>query len=636
MRTSSILLWPAAIVLAHFCLTANAQLKRPVTANSPKSAVAASSTPADTAGIEFFETKVRPALAKYCYECHSQASSKAMGGLTLDSRKAMMVGGKQGPALAAFAPDSSRLIEAVRYKNPDMQMPPSGKIPDSVIADFAAWIRMGAPWPETRSQSNATARSGAAVVQTASISSIDVQKRTHWAWQSIRTPMPPKVKHRYWPKNQIDNFILARLETKGITPSPYADRRTLIRRAYFDLIGLPPTPDEAAAFIADRSPDAWARVVDHLLASPHYGERWGRYWLDLARYGEDQAHSFEPRLYPQGFRYRDWVANSLNSDMPYDQFVREQVAADLLMEPDRDVRLPALGFFALGPVYYGDGKMFDQYDDRVDTLSRTVLALTVACARCHDHKFDPISQKDYYALAGVFASSSYIESPIASADSKSETGAAGKTGTIINRNDVINKKAAELDKFVVEQQAEFRAKLTPEIARYIVASWKLINRGKSDKKVASESLAANDKLDAVFLDRWVKYLERHTAKNHQRLQLAELSSLLDGEGAKTDLSANEAEGKLARKIAADIQSAVESLIARSAGTDKQKPGGAKPGGKPAEKAAAPDKSEIAFLDEITGSEGVITAPQDKLDLLLTGDSKLRFGILTAELNRLKM
>jgi hypothetical protein len=216
-----------------------------------------------------------------------------------------------------------------------------------------------------------------------------------------------------WPRSAIDRFILSKLEAAGLVPAASADKRTLIRRVSFDLIGLPPSPAEIDAFLADDSPDAFAKLVDRLLASPHYGERWGRHWLDLARYGEDQAHSFQPRLYPYGFRYRDWLIKALNRDMPYDRFLLEQIAGDLLDDPGRQERLAALGFFACGPVYYGDAKQFDQYADRIDTLSRAVLGLTVACARCHDHKYDPIPTTDYYALAGIFASTEYVEAPCA-------------------------------------------------------------------------------------------------------------------------------------------------------------------------------------------------------------------------------
>jgi hypothetical protein len=224
-----------------------------------------------------------------------------------------------------------------------------------------------------------------------------------------------------WPSTSIDHFILARLGAAGLSPSNPAHKRTLIRRATFDLIGLPPTPEDVNAFLADDSPDAFARVIDRLLASPHYGERWARHWLDVARYGEDQAHTFEARVYTQGFRYRDWVVNALNDDMPFDVFLRAQIAADLIGGDDiSNPDLAALGFFAIGPVYYGDRQKLDQIDDRIDTLTRGLLGLTVACARCHDHKFDPISSADYYALAGVVASTEYVEVPLVSAEEARE------------------------------------------------------------------------------------------------------------------------------------------------------------------------------------------------------------------------
>jgi cytochrome c553 len=405
----------------------------------------------------------------------------------------------------------------------------------------------------------------------------------------------------------------------------------LIRRAYFDLIGLPPSPQEAADFIADRSPDAWSRIVDRLLANPHYGERWGRYWLDLARYGEDQAHSFEPRLYPQGFRYRDWVTNALNADMPYDQFVKEQIAADLLNEPDKENRIAALGFFALGPVYYGDGKMFDQYDDRVDTLSRSVLALTVACARCHDHKFDPISQKDYYGLAGVFASSNYIESPVTEANAETKDGKPAAADGIVNRNDAINKKAAELEKFVTEQQSQFRSRFSPEISRYVQAAWKLRNRRKADPKLTIEQFAATEKLDPVVLERWAQYLEKPAEGDHEQPHLAAWRSLIKAEDPKTDLSANEKSIADVRKIADDLQAKIQGMTSRRIASAEQKAN--KAGG---DRPVPLDKTENAVLDEITGNDGVLTVPQDKLNSLLNGDPRLRFGILTAELSRLKM
>jgi hypothetical protein len=350
---------------------------------------------------DFFETAVRPLLAERCFGCHGPEKQK--GGLRLDSREALLAGGASGPAVVPGQPAQSLLIKAVHYDDTP-RMPPKGKLTPEQVATLATWVERGAPWPEA-----------AAPLRPPSASrgiTITAKDRAFWSFRPVADPPLPPVHGAAWPKAPLDYFILAGQEAAGLHPVDPADRRALIRRASFDLTGLPPTPAEVEEFLGDDRPDAFDRVVDRLLTSPHYGERWARHWLDVARYGEDQAHTFEARKYPEGYRYRDWLIRAFNEDLPYDRFIKEQIAADLIDEPDRLERLPALGFFALGPVYYGDPKKLDQYDDRIDTLSRGFLGLTVACARCHDHKFDPIGQRDYYALAGIFASSEYTEVPL--------------------------------------------------------------------------------------------------------------------------------------------------------------------------------------------------------------------------------
>jgi Protein of unknown function (DUF1553)/Protein of unknown function (DUF1549)/Planctomycete cytochrome C len=347
--------------------------------------------------VEFFEKSVRPILAANCYECHGPDKHK--GGLRLDSRATMLQGGGSGPAMMPGNARESLLVKAIHY-NDTPKMPPKGKLGEAEIATLSEWIRQGAPWPETTIAVRPAAESGF---------TIRPQDREFWSFKPLGNPTLPVVQNQAWPQNGIDKFLLAGLEAKGLKPAAPADKRTLIRRVTFDLIGLPPTPGEIDAFLKDESPDAFTRVVNRLLDSPHYGERWARHWLDVARYGEDQAHTFEARKYPQGYRYRDWLVKAFNDDMPYDRFIIEQLAADLLDEPQRLDNLPALGFFACGPVYYGDAKKLDQYEDRIDTMMRGLQGLTVACARCHDHKFDPIPTRDYYSLAGVFASTDYIE-----------------------------------------------------------------------------------------------------------------------------------------------------------------------------------------------------------------------------------
>ena len=359
---------------------------------------------ADPEQRAFFEEKVRPILESHCYNCHGPTKQKA--GLRLDSRTAMMRGGESGPILQPGDPGASRLIEVIRYEG-DTQMPPRRKLDDAEIAVLTRWVKQGAEWPQSTA---ATAEPPPVPTRV-----ITAEERSFWAFQPIHDIPPPAVAQR----------SLADVVHRSVHPGGARGERAPARRtgrqadldpaATFDLTGLPPTPEEVDAFVADETPEAFERVVDRLLASPHYGERWGRHWLDIARYGEDQAHTFEARLYPYGYRYREWVINALNNDMPYDKFVVAQIAGDLLEPADGTDPRPATGLFALGPVYYG-GAVLDEYDDRVDTLCRGFLGLTVACARCHDHKFDPISQQDYYALSGVFASTAYKEYPQASAD----------------------------------------------------------------------------------------------------------------------------------------------------------------------------------------------------------------------------
>ncbi|MDB5352052.1 MAG: Protein of unknown function (DUF1553)/Protein of unknown function (DUF1549)/Planctomycete [Planctomycetota bacterium] len=438
---------------------------------------------ADAARAEFFEARVRPVLVGRCFECHGP--NKQKGGLRLDSPDAMRTGGDTGPVIVAGDPEHSPLIEAIRHDG-SVKMPPKGKLDAAEIDVLTEWVKQGASWPSTTSEKRP---------ETAA-SFITDADRAFWAFQPVKEPPAPVVKDTAWPKSSLDAFILAKLEQNGLRPSPPAAKRTLIRRATFDLIGLPPTPEESEAFVNDASPEAFARVVDRLLASPHYGERWGRHWLDVARYGEDQAHSFQPRLYPNGFRYRDWVARAFNADMPYDRFVTEQIAGDLLDEPGRLERLPALGFFALGPVYYGDPKTLDQVDDRIDTMTRGFLGLTVACARCHDHKFDPIPTADYYALAGVFLSTNYHEAP----DAPPEQIAAFDLGQL-----VIEAKTREIDAFLQGESSRAHA---AESARVLVAA--LAHRGEPRRPLAD--LARIEGLDADRLGRWVGFLDR--AKDH--------------------------------------------------------------------------------------------------------------------------
>ena len=366
-------------------------------------------------GVEFFESKVRPALVEHCYSCHSAGAKKAKGGLRLDTTEAIRQGGDSGPAVAA-KDGKSLLLQAVGYEVDGLAMPPKGKLPDAVIRDFRKWVELGAALP-----ADAVARAGPAAG--------DIEKaKDFWAFRPAKEQPIPAVADPKWPAGKLDHFVLRKLDEQKLSPAPAADRRTLIRRVSFDLVGLPPTFERAEAFAADPRPDAYERLVEELLASPRFGEKWGRHWLDVARYAEDHStgeSTCKPPRFPE--RYRDWVIRAFNDDVPYDQFVRRQLAADKLPGlPPAD--LAALGFLGLSPVYHKEPKLSpevisgivaDEWDERLDTVTRGFLGLTVACARCHDHKFDPIRTEDYYALAGVMANTQLAERPL-KADGEAE------------------------------------------------------------------------------------------------------------------------------------------------------------------------------------------------------------------------
>jgi len=358
--------------------------------------------PADRPGatMEFFETRIRPVLTKNCYSCHSSEVKSPLGGLFLDSRNGIVTGGKSGPAIVPGDPDASLLIRAVRYQGP--KMPPSGQLSEAAINDLVKWVEMGAPDPRD-------------LKTTTAASTIDVEKgRKYWAFQMPVKAAPPAVKDTAWPAGPVDRFVLARMEAEQLAPVADADRVTWIRRVTLDLTGLPPALAEVDAFLGDRGNDAYEKVVDRLLASPRFGERWGRHWLDVARYADTigRGRNFP---FPVAWKYRDWVINAFNHDMPYDQFVREQLAGDLMPADSpqkKNGQLTATGFLALGShdLVEQNAAVFamDVIDEQINVTSRAFMGVTVGCARCHDHKFDPIPTTDYYAMAGIFKSTDML------------------------------------------------------------------------------------------------------------------------------------------------------------------------------------------------------------------------------------
>lgn len=356
----------------------------------------------DGEGIEFFEKRIRPVLVEQCYECHS-AREKIKGGLRLDSRAGWEKGGDSGPAVVPGKPEESLIVEAVRSAG-DLKMPPKGRLPRAVVDDFERWVKLGAPDPRRTPDG----------VQTAPARPGVTAAGEHWAYRRVEQHPVPAVRDAAWPRNSVDRFILARLESAGISPAAAADRETLLRRIYFDLVGLPPTPGQNDEFLADRAPGAWERVVDRLLESPEFGERWGRHWLDVVRFAE--SLTLRGFVLKQAWRYRDYVIDSFNRDVPFDQFLREQIAGDLLTADSiagRQRQLVATTVLVLGNTNLEEQDKqqleMDLVDEQLDLIGRGFLAQTITCARCHDHKFDPIPTRDYYALAGILKNAKALD-----------------------------------------------------------------------------------------------------------------------------------------------------------------------------------------------------------------------------------
>src|SRR6185436_4153457 len=436
--------------------------------------------------VEFFEKKIRPIFVERCYKCHSAQAEKVKGGLLLDSREGLLKGGDSGPAIVPGEPEKSILIRAIRQID-ELRMPVKEKLPDEQIADFVAWVKMGAPDPRVAPTAPAASRPAPSLAEA----------RRFWAFQPPRETLPPIVRAP-WCRTPIDNFILAKLEEKKMSPAPEADRRTLLRRVTIDLTGLPPTSEEVDAFLKDSSPDAYAKTVDRLLASPRYGERWGRHWLDVARYADTKEWVVdEERRLPYPFTYRDWVIKALNDDLPYDRFLTLQIAADRVVTGDDKSDLAALGFLTVGRSFLN--RQAEIIDDRIDVVTRGLLGLTVTCARCHDHKYDPIPTKDYYSLYGIFASSAAPkEMPLLGAPKMSPDYAAYLKE--------LGARDAEITKFKegrrVELSATFRS--ADRIALYLQAAQE--SQGKPEEEARAVGL------NVAILKRWIAWLKTNPAE----------------------------------------------------------------------------------------------------------------------------
>ena len=433
---------------------------------------------------DFFESRIRPVLAQQCFACHTNSQ---MGGLRLDSREGMLKGGKSGPAVVPGDAEKSLLVSAVRQTG-DLKMPKYGRLTEAQVADLTSWVKDGAIWPVALATQNYAIRP---------------DQKNFWSFQPLAKPAVPKVKDAAWPLSDIDRFVLAKLEQEGMKPSPMADRRTLIRRVTYDLTGLTPSYEEVKEFESDKSPNAYEKLVDRLLASPHYGEMWARHWLDVVRFAEDDYRIAQKDMHEEkykfGYTYRDWMIQAVNSDMSYDTMVKAQLAADLMDDKVRDKMIPALGMNGLGVWQFNDNpppiERAEEWHDKTDTTTKALLGLTVGCARCHDHKYDPIPQKDYYRIAGMFASTSYHAYPLVGKD-------------IVDEYDSKKKELDEREKQLKDfqdQLSELTARvLFSQTEKYMVGAWKF----GSKKGNTIESIADQERLDPEILARWVAFLRK--------------------------------------------------------------------------------------------------------------------------------
>ncbi len=424
---------------------------------------------------EFFETKIRPLLVNRCYECHSE--KKQQGDVRFDQKSAVFDAGLVVPS----KPEESRLLQVIAHDPADTQMPPKAKLPAEEIALLTEWVKRGAAWPD---DAKPQASSAGAASEEAS--------KTHWAFQPIGLPAPPVVKNVDRVQSPIDRFVIAKLEEKELSLSPQVDRRTLLRRVTFDLVGIPPTPEDVAAFEADTSPNAYAKVIDRLLASPLYGQRWGRHWLDVARYADTKGYVFTEDInYPYAYTYRDYVVDAFNDDMPYDRFVQEQLAADKLGLPENSPELAALGFLTVGR--RNQNNRMDIIDDRIDVTTRGLMGLTVTCARCHDHKFDPIPTADYYSLYGVFDSCDDPDS-----GELPMIGEPAKTAAYEKFQQELERRQAEVAKYVAEQREKITADIRRKAGEYLLVALNGSDEGRDVRRRGVEhwktflGKAAND------------------------------------------------------------------------------------------------------------------------------------------------
>jgi len=526
--------------------------------------------PAEQGGVDGSPAAVARLLGSRCGKCHDSGTAK--GGLSLASVADMRAGGESGPAVVPGKPEESLLVAAIGYADDRFQMPPDGKLTEAEIASLSAWVKEGAVWPEGSDPGSPAAHPGRRTITAAD--------RAHWAFQPVRDNAPPPVAREEWPRGAIDRFILARLEAEGLGPAAPADKRTLLRRATFDLTGLPPTPEETAAFLADESPDAFDTVIERLLASPRYGERWGRHWLDLVRYADarDLIQLPPESDFRESWRYRDWVVGALNEDLPYGEFLTRQLAGDLL-QPDDPARidadaLVATGFLAIADFVPGDvdkeRMIADCVNDQIDVVGRTFLGLSLACARCHDHKFDPITTADYHALAGIFFSTRVIPGPV-----KGNTPLvrvpllpAAEVAAIEARAAADAARLKELGGLLGlardrEHRSALEQRIVAESARYALAAWDL-RHPAAEAAAPRARLAADRGLDDRVLARWIDLLDATPAPLADLARAADRDSAVRAVATLAERLAAGAARREGERTAATPQTRTTELVRLSA------------------------------------------------------------------------
>jgi cytochrome c553 len=593
---------------------------------------------------EFFEKQVRPMLVQNCVSCHGPKLQES--GLRLDSRDQMMKGVEGHPIIVPGHPETSRLISVTRYDG-DVQMPPEGKLPEKDLAVLVKWVKMGAPWP-----AHDPASGTAAPATTVPDMEARFQKAraNHWAFQPLRRPPLPKLQNQSWCKTPVDNFILAKLEQAGIKPSPAVNRRTLLRRVTFDLTGLPPTAEEVAAFEQDKSPNAYAKVVDRLLASPKYGERWARHWLDVARYADTKGYVFtEDGRYPYAYTYRDYVVRAFNEDLPYNRFVLEQLAADQLPLGDDNRALAAMGFLSVGR-RFGNNQQ-DIIDDRIDVVSRGLLGMTVACARCHDHKYDPLPTEDYYSLYGVLGS--YVEP-----EDLPLIGKPDDTPAYREYLAQLAKLEDEVNTFKTEKAAEYQEQVRNHVGDYLAQI--LIERyKKTPDREDFEFIFAKGQPRPSVVRRWNDYLNRHARERGGVFGLwhrfggvtedefdagaakiiAALQSEPNGSAAKskdpaTNALVRQAFLKAPPKSMEDVVRTYDRLLADVLKQWQEQSAAAAKAGKPIERLADPAAEELRLV--LFGPDSPASIDPELVKGLLDQGESTKLNRLKAKVNELKV